>query len=58
MEVVLQNYFKSIKPNNLADKIEFLWLTVNEYLFHEPAPVSDEEKRSYCGLRGEMKGDR
>ena len=46
---------KRIKAIKLADKSEFGWLTVNEYLSDELASDSDDEKRMY---RSEKRAER
>ena len=46
---------KRIKAIKLADKREFGWLTVNEYLSDELASESDDEKRMY---RSEKRAER
>ena len=40
---------KSVKAIKLADKSEFGWATVNEYLLDEVASDSDDEKRILPG---------
>ena len=42
---------KRIKAIKLADKSEFRWATVNEYLSDELASDSDDEKRIYGAER-------
>ena len=42
---------KRIKAIKLADKSEYGWLTVNEYLSDELASDSDDEKRIYRSER-------
>ena len=42
---------KRIKAIKLADKSEFGWATVNEYLLDELASDSDDEKRIYLAER-------
>ena len=46
---------KRVKAIKLADKNEFGWATVNEYLSDELASDSDDEKRIY---RAERKAER
>ena len=46
---LVSKYVKAIK---LADKSEFGWATVNEYLSDELASGSDDEKRNYRAERG------
>ena len=47
--------FKRIKAIKFADKSEFGWQTVNEYLSDELASDSDDEKRMYRAERGAEK---
>ena len=46
---------KCVKAIKLADKSEFVWATVNEYLSDELASDSDDEKRIH---RAERRAER